>query len=117
VQIYDEWTLILLYSAADVMIVPSRQDNLPQTGTEAQFCGCPEVAFDTTGLPDVVDHKKTGYLVAPFDALYLAKGISWVHEEKERYKKLCVSGPRTSNALLGSEYNHSTIPECVSVGN
>uniref|UniRef100_UPI000AD02D47 glycosyltransferase n=1 Tax=Vibrio harveyi TaxID=669 RepID=UPI000AD02D47 len=50
---------------------------LPQTATEAQACGTPVVAFDTTGLSDVIEHKKTGYLVVPFDTDDLAKGIEW----------------------------------------
>lgn len=83
-HVHDEWTLALLYNAADVMVVPSRQENLPQTGTEAQACGCPVVAFNTTGLPDVVVHKKTGYLARPFETKDLAHGISWILEDQER---------------------------------
>jgi glycosyltransferase involved in cell wall biosynthesis len=87
-RIYDEITLALLYSAADVTIVPSRQDNLPQTGTEAQACGCPVVAFNTCGLPSVLVHKETGYLATPFDVDDLAQGITWVLAEPDRYAKL-----------------------------
>ena len=84
-HITDEATLALLYSAADVMIVPSRQENLPQSGTEAQACGCPVVAFNCTGLPDVVEHRVTGYLAMPYDSDDLANGIRWVIEDKERH--------------------------------
>lgn len=84
----DDATLALLYSAADVMVVPSRQENLPQTGTEAQACGCPVVAFNCTGLPDVVVHGETGYLAAPHDPEDLAKGIRWVLEDRERSAQL-----------------------------
>ncbi len=84
----DDATLALLYSAADVMVVPSRQENLPQTGTEAQACGCPVVAFNCTGLQDVVDHHVTGYLAMPYDSDDLANGIRWVIENKERHTSL-----------------------------
>jgi glycosyltransferase involved in cell wall biosynthesis len=83
-RLNDDITLALLYSAADVMVVPSRMDNLPQTGTEAQSCGCPVVAFRIGGLPDIVEHKKTGYLAAPFDTEDLAIGIRWVIEDPAR---------------------------------
>lgn len=74
-KIHDDRILALAYSAADVMVVPSRNDNLPQTGTEAQACGCPVVAFRTGGLSSVVEHGATGYLAKPFDHEDLANGI------------------------------------------
>ncbi len=77
-HISDDPTLALLYGAADVMVLPSRRDNLPQSGTEAHGCGCPVVAFDCTGLPEVVDHRVTGYLAEPFHTGDLARGIAWV---------------------------------------
>jgi glycosyltransferase involved in cell wall biosynthesis len=89
-DLYRPWpeTLGLLYSAADVMVVPSRMDNLPHTATEAQSCGVPVVAFNATGLPDVVEHRRTGYLAAPYDPVDLAHGISWVLECKSRQRHL-----------------------------
>jgi len=74
----DEKSLSELYSAADVVIIPSRQDNLPNVGVEAMACGTPIVAFDVGGLGDIVTHKKTGYLARPFDSNDLAAGIWWV---------------------------------------
>ncbi|MBT8517348.1 glycosyltransferase [Polynucleobacter paneuropaeus] len=87
-HIYDDIALALLYSAADVMIVPSRQENLPQSGTEAQACGCPVVGFQATGMPDVVKHGETGYLAPAFDVEELAIGILWVLEDFERRLRL-----------------------------
>ncbi|WP_305402625.1 glycosyltransferase [Photobacterium leiognathi] len=78
----DDVTLTLFYNAIDVMVVPSRQENLPQTATEAQACGTPVVAFNTTGLVDAVDHKTTGYLANPFDTNDLAYGIRWCINNK-----------------------------------
>jgi glycogen synthase len=62
----------LLYGAADVMVVPSLQESFGQTGSEAQACGRPVVAFDCTGLRGVVQHLATGYLVEPFNVEGLA---------------------------------------------
>jgi glycosyltransferase involved in cell wall biosynthesis len=84
----DDVALALLYGAADVMVVPSRQENLVQTGTEAQACGCPVVAFATTGMSDVVHHRKTGYLASAYDTADLAGGIDWVLEDGDRREQI-----------------------------
>jgi glycosyltransferase involved in cell wall biosynthesis len=83
-HVSDDTTLALLYSAADVMVTPSKLENLPQSATEAQACACPVVAFDCTGLPEVVEHLATGYLARPFDPADLAHGIAWVLEDPAR---------------------------------
>lgn len=81
-------SLGLLYAAADVMLVPSIQEAFGQTASEAMACGTPVVAFGATGLLDIVEHKRTGYLAQPFDAEDLAKGIAWVLEDDERWQAL-----------------------------
>ena len=74
----DDLSLRALYSAADVMIVPSRQEAFGQTASEAHACGTPVVAFDTCGLSDIVCHRQTGYLAKAFDVPDLANGIRWI---------------------------------------
>lgn len=74
----DPYTLAALYSAADVMVMPSLQESFGQTASEAMSCGTPVVAFDTSGLKDIVDHEKNGYLAHPFAPESLANGINWV---------------------------------------
>ena len=77
-HLHDDISLVAFYNAIDVMVVPSRQENLPQTATEAQSCGTPVVAFNTTGFSDAIEHKITGYLAIPFETGDLAYGIKWV---------------------------------------
>lgn len=84
----DEEQIAALYAAADVTVVPSRQENLPQVAVESLACGTPVVAFDTTGVPDVVDHQQNGYLAKPFDTEALAYGIHWVLEDTVRHRRL-----------------------------
>lgn len=74
----DQLSLRILYSAADVMLVPSRQDNLPLTAIESFACGTPVVAYDIGGLSDIVDHKINGYLARQFDVSDFSDGVEWV---------------------------------------
>ncbi len=71
------------------MIVPSTQEAFGQTASESLACGTPVVAFDGTGVADIVEHQKTGYLAQPYEIEDLALGISWVLENRERNQKLC----------------------------
>lgn len=87
-RLSDDTSLALVYSSADVMVVPSLQEAFGQTASEAMSCGTPVVAFNATGLRDVVDHQQTGYLATPFNVEDLAKGIVWVLEDQERHQKL-----------------------------
>lgn len=77
----DDIALSVLYCAADVMVVPSMQENLPNTIMEPMACGTPVVAFRTGGIPDLVEHRQTGYLAEPFDTADLARGITWTLEQ------------------------------------
>lgn len=80
----DDASLRLHYCAADVMVVPSRQESFGQTAAEAMACGTPVVAFRVGGLPDVVDHGRTGYLAEPLDANSLSAGIEWMLADPAR---------------------------------
>lgn len=82
-RLYDDISLVSLYNAIDVMVVPSLQEAFGQTAAEAMSCGTPVVAFGTTGLLDIIDHKMNGYLAQPFDSQDLAAGIEWVLENPE----------------------------------
>ena len=84
----DDLSLSLVYSAADVTIVPSIQEAFGQTASESMACGTPVVAFSNTGVRDIVDHQQNGYLVTPFEIDDLTQGIIWVLEDKERHQKL-----------------------------
>jgi len=70
--------LPLLYSTANVLAVPSREDNLPLIAVEAHACSCPIVAFDIAGLKDIVENGVTGFLTPAFDARELGKAISHI---------------------------------------
>jgi glycosyltransferase involved in cell wall biosynthesis len=87
----DEVAMAIVYSSADAIVVPSIQESFGLTAAEALSCGTPVIAFDTSGLKDVVDHMQNGYLAKPFETDDLAKGIAWVLEDENRWKSLSVN--------------------------
>ncbi|WP_273208822.1 glycosyltransferase family 4 protein [Runella zeae] len=72
--------VVKVYQAADVMVVPSLEDNYPNTVIEAMACGTPVVGFDTGGIPEQILHLRTGYVAQLHSAEDLARGIRFVLE-------------------------------------
>jgi glycosyltransferase involved in cell wall biosynthesis len=70
--------IVAAYNAADAMVVPSLEDNLPNTVIEALSCGTPVVGFRTGGIPEMIDHQENGYLASVGSARELADGLAFV---------------------------------------
>ena len=77
--------MAMMYAAADVFVIPSLQDNLPNTIAEAMSCGTPCVGFSIGGIPEMIDHQVNGYVAKYKDANDLASGILYVlsHDMRE----------------------------------
>lgn len=71
----DEDRKVALLSAGDLFVMPSLEDNQPQTGLEASACGLPVLAFESGGVPEYVRDAKTGYLARVGDANDLARQL------------------------------------------
>jgi glycosyltransferase involved in cell wall biosynthesis len=80
--------LSFVYSAADVLVVPSLQDNLPNTVLESIACGTPVVGFAVGGIPDLVRPGQTGLLAKPGDALDLRRAITELLGDAQRLKTM-----------------------------
>ena len=102
-RIYDEQILGKLYSAADVVVMPSRQEAFGQVTSEAQACGTPAVVFNKGGPIDIVAHKETGYLATPFDTQDLAEGICWVLDEQDKGDHLSINSRERAIRLFSPE--------------
>ena len=84
----------LAYAAADVFVTPSLGDNLPNTVAEALSCGTPCVAFAVGGIPEMIEHGKTGYLARPRSSEDLAEGIRNVLAHPEYNEEAALSARR-----------------------
>ena len=71
----DDHQLSLIYSAADLYVIPSIQDNQPNTALEAMACGTPVVGFEVGGIPDMVRPGITGLLTPAEDVTALRAAI------------------------------------------
>jgi glycosyltransferase involved in cell wall biosynthesis len=80
--------LSFVYSAADVFVAPSLQDNLPNTVLESIACSTPVVGFAVGGIPDLVRPGQTGLLAKPADAVDLRRAITELLADTERLKAM-----------------------------
>ncbi len=111
----DEKKIVDVYNSADVFVLPSLEDNLPNTVMEAMACGVPCVGFKVGGITEEIDHEKNGYVAEYRDSSDLAKGIYWVMKEADRealsdnaVKKVASSYSQHNIALKYIEvYNHA----------
>jgi len=83
--ITDPKMLSKLYTIADMMVVPSLFEALGQTAIEAQLCGTPVVAFSDTGVSDIVQHKKTGFLSDDLSSEGLLEGMRFILERNKEF--------------------------------
>jgi glycosyltransferase involved in cell wall biosynthesis len=97
----DDYTISLLYSAADLSVVPSKEDNSPNTIIESFSCGCPVVAFNVGGIPELLFSEKMGIIVDKLDKNNLANAIN--NALKIKYSKELI------RSFIESEFNYNLI--------
>lgn len=88
--------LALIYSAADLFVIPSLQDNLPNTVLESLACGTPIVGFDAGGIPDMVRPEDTGWLAQTGDVTDLRDTITEALSDDARLDRMSTSCRRTA---------------------
>ncbi len=105
----DAASIAAAYSCADLFIIPSLEDNLPNTVMEAMACGTPCVGFRTGGIPEMIDHRVNGYVAAYKDAGDLADGIAWGlhYPDAAALSDACLAkvASHYSEAVVAEKYN------------
>lgn len=74
----DEHRMADIYNACDAFLMPSLQDNLPNTIVEAMASGLPCIATAVGGIPQMIHHRENGYLAEPRQADDLCRGLEWL---------------------------------------
>jgi glycosyltransferase involved in cell wall biosynthesis len=91
-HISDNLTLRLLYSAADVCLIPSRYESFGQVALESISCGTPCVSFKNTGTNEIIDHKVNGYLAKYEDIDDFKDGINFIlNNNSINFYENCIS--------------------------
>jgi glycosyltransferase involved in cell wall biosynthesis len=72
----DELSLSIAYNAADFFVIPSIEDNSPNTVVEALCCGTPVVGFSIGGIKELIQENFNGILASKVDSNGLANAIS-----------------------------------------
>jgi glycosyltransferase involved in cell wall biosynthesis len=80
----DDAVVGQLYSAADIVAVPSLEDNLPNTMLEAMAAGTPVIGFDIGGVPDLVIPGETGFLAPAADSAALSAALATALADRDR---------------------------------
>lgn len=105
--IKDIGQLINIYNASSLFVIPSLEDNLPNTILESFACGTPVVGFNAGGIPEMIDHLQNGYVAEFLSSADIAKGITWVlnHPEGLAQKARNKAVEKYSNDIVASHYN------------
>lgn len=84
----DDSMLAQIYTCTDAYIIPSLEDNLPNTVLESLACGTPVIGFDVGGVPDMIQNGKNGYLVTPRNSQELAQKITLILKDDNLRKNM-----------------------------
>lgn len=104
-HIDDVRRMSLAYSAADLLVLPTRAEAFEQVLSEAMSCGTPCVSFRVGGVPDVVRHGQTGLLAEPEDVASLRQAIeTLLHDDALRQRM-----GRASREIAVSEFADTSI--------
>lgn len=82
--INDEILLRIVYSAADLLVLPSKEESFGLTAAESMACNTPVVAFKSTGIEDIISHRKDGYLASYLSTNEIMDGIIWCLKNREK---------------------------------
>lgn len=80
--------LAALYSAANVFVNPTYEDNYPTTDIEALACGCPIVVYNTGGVPEAVT-PRTGLVIGKGDINNLIESVMKLSKGGEAIRRRC----------------------------
>jgi len=96
----DEKKIATIYNAANITVVPSLEDNLPNMLLESMACATPVIGFNTGGIPDLVNNGETGFIAEQYNEKQLADSIMQLVTDQE----LCIALGYNCRNLVENHY-------------
>ena len=107
-RIESDQKLAQLYAAADTLLLPSLEENLPNAMIELMCCGTPVLAFNTGGFPDAVEDGVTGKLLPTGDTRAFGKAIVELSQQPDH----CAELARNCRGEMAARYSLCLQAEC-----
>lgn len=101
-EINSQELMALAYRAADLFVLPSLAENLPNTIAESLLCGTPAIGFPVGGIPEMIK-EKTGILCREINATNLAATIDHFFEESDKFDAKEIRKVAVENYSLGKQ--------------
>ncbi|HEY9617918.1 MAG TPA: glycosyltransferase family 4 protein [Microcoleaceae cyanobacterium] len=101
-----------LYAQADLFVLPTKADLSSFAAFEAMASGCPVISTDVGGVPDIVRHGETGFIIPRNDATALAKAMEALIGNPTLRREMGVSG----RAIVERDYSAAVnVPQILKV--
>lgn len=84
----DDSQIAMAYNCADIFVIPSLEDNLPNTVLESMACGTPIIGFEVGGIKDMIQNEENGYLVEIKNSNQLAEKITYLLKNNTLRKQM-----------------------------
>lgn len=109
--IKEQEKMVEAYNLANAFIIPTLEDNLPNTVLESLACQTPVLGFEVGGVPEMVTHQENGFLATYKNSKDLAEGILWLWRIwKHEPKKYKILQENARNTIL-EKYNEKLISQ------
>ena len=86
-KIKDQYSLRAIFSASDIVVMPSRVESFGQIVLEALHCGTPCIISKNTAMSDMIKHKYNGYIFENENIIDLKEGIEWCIQNYDKFDR------------------------------
>jgi glycosyltransferase involved in cell wall biosynthesis len=98
-----------LYERCDALVLPTRADCFSMAAIEAMACGLPVITCPVGGIPEIVQHAETGFLVPPDDGCALLEAIQALVSERTRAARMGLAGRRVVEKRFDNSRNSAAL--------